>query len=206
MSQSPTPRGNVNVPPSPASPAAPAGPHTEAGDPEEIYYQGSPLVRGQLGKVILWALIGIVLIATPFIWASLQKDHQWPHWIVTTACIVLGLVFLCIPVLIVKSLRYRISNYRIDFERGIFGKKIDTLELWHVEDIRFEQSFFDRIMGVGSLTVISHDDTTPKLTMIGLPNPRPLFETLKQRVIAVKRQRGVVKMDIGGHGAMDAPG
>ena len=32
---------------------------------------------------------------------------------------------------------------------------------------------------------------------MSLPNPRPLFETLKQRIIAVKRQRGVVKMDIG---------
>jgi hypothetical protein len=103
-------------------------------------------------------------------------------------------------VMIVKSVRYRISNYRIDFERGIFGKKIDTLELWHVEDIHFEQSFLDRILGVGNITVVSHDDTTPRLVMIGIPNPRPLFETLKQRVIAVKRQRGVVKMDVGGHG------
>jgi hypothetical protein len=31
----------------------------------------------------------------------------------------------------------------------------------------------------------------------GLPNPRSLFESLKQRVIAVKRQRGVIKMDVG---------
>jgi len=31
-----------------------------------------------------------------------------------------------------------------------------------------------------------------------VPNPRPLFENLKQRVIAVKRQRGVIKMDTGG--------
>jgi hypothetical protein len=103
--------------------------------------------------------------------------------------------------------RYRITNYRIDFERGILGKKIDTLELWHVEDIRFDQSFLDRLLGVGNLTVVSSDETTPQLQMHGLPNPRPLFETLKQRVIAVKRQRGVLKMDSGGHdhGAMTNP-
>lgn len=178
-----------------------AAPHREADDREEVYYEGSPMVRGQIGKVILWALIGLIFLASPLIWMALQKDHHPPSpWWVNVILVVIGLLFLIIPVMIVKSVRYRISNYRIDFERGIFGKKIDTLELWHVEDIHFEQSFLDRILGVGNITVISHDDTTPRLPMIGIPNPRPLFETLKQRVIAVKRQRGVVKMDVGGHG------
>jgi hypothetical protein len=55
----------------------------------------------------------------------------------------------------------------------------------------------DRLMGVGTITVISHDDTTPQLIMHGLPNARPLFQTLEQRIIAVKRQRGVMKVDSG---------
>jgi hypothetical protein len=37
----------------------------------------------------------------------------------------------------------------------------------------------------------------PKLPLVGIPDPRPLYETLKQRIIAVKRQRGVVKVDQG---------
>ncbi|HEY7116692.1 MAG TPA: PH domain-containing protein [Tepidisphaeraceae bacterium] len=199
MSQTPP------TPPGAAAAGSPAEelPHRETGDREEIYYEGSPMIRGNIAKIFLWALVGIVLIAAPIIYAAVQHEHHWPIWWVTLACIVAGLFCLLIPVLIVKSLRYRISNYRIDFERGIFGKRIDTLELWHVEDIQFQQSFLDRILGVGNLTVLTHDDTTPRLTMIGLPNPRPLFETLKQRVIAVKRQRGVVKMDMGGGGHGD---
>jgi uncharacterized membrane protein YdbT with pleckstrin-like domain len=138
-----------------------------------------------------------VLIAAPIAYYFLNRTHEWPIWWITLACVAAGLIMWFIPVLIVKSVRYRITNYRIDFERGIFGKKIDTLELWHVEDIRFDQSFLDRLLGVGNLLVVSSDETTPQLRMHGLPNPRPLFDTLKQRVIAVKRQRGVVKMDIG---------
>jgi membrane protein YdbS with pleckstrin-like domain len=173
------------------------GPHREADDSEEIYYEGSPMVRGNLGKIFFWFLFGLVLIAAPVVFYFLSNPRHFPIWWVTLALVVAGLVMWFIPVLIVKSVRYRISNYRIDFERGIFGKKIDTLELWHVEDIRFDQSFLDRLLGVGNLMVVSSDETTPQLRMVGLPNPRPLFETLKQRVIAVKRQRGVVKMDIG---------
>jgi uncharacterized membrane protein YdbT with pleckstrin-like domain len=106
-------------------------------------------------------------------------------------------VFVLIPIIMVKTYRYRISNYRIDYERGLLSRNIDTLELWHVEDISFHQSLLDRILGVGTIMVISHDDTNPRLELKSLPNPRPIFDMLKQRIIAVKRQRGVIKMDVG---------
>ncbi len=108
-----------------------------------------------------------------------------------------GVVLVLWPLVMTRTIRYRISNYRIDYERGLLSKHIDTLELWHVEDITFNQSLMDRIMKVGTITIISNDDTTPELLLHSVPNPRPLFETLKQRVIAVKRQRGVIKMDLG---------
>src|SRR4051795_4794243 len=100
--------------------------------------------------------------------------------------VIAGLIFLCVPFILFRSTRYRISHNRIDCERGLLSRRIDTLELWHVEDITFEQSLIDRIVGVGDIKVISHDDTTPELKLHSLPNPRPLFEALKQRIIAVK--------------------
>ncbi len=136
-----------------------------------------------------------VLIAIPII-LRIYKPHMAPAWVIAIF-VVAGLLVLLIPVLLVKSVRYRISNYRIDFERGILSKNIDTLEMWHVEDLVFHQSLMDRILNVGTITIVSHDETNPKLPMYGIPNPRPLFEMIKQRVIAVKRQRGVIKMDIG---------
>src|SRR5690606_28437515 len=112
--------------------------------------------------------------------------------------ILVAIALLILPWAVVKTTRYRISNYRIDFERGLLSKTIDTLELWHVDDIRYRQSLLDRMLRVGTITIISDDSTTPKLELEGLPNPRPLFDQLKTRVIAVKRQRGVIKMDVGG--------
>ena len=190
------------IPPDPAMATGTSGavddrPHRPADDREEVYYQGSPQMRGEVGPVVAWSFVGIVLIALPFLWKTLNREHSMPPWWVTLALIVIAILCFIIPWLRTKMIRYRISNYRIDFERGLLSKKIDTLELWHVEDIQFKQSLMDRIMGVGDITVISHDDTTPQLMLKGIPNPRPLFETLKQRIIAVKRQRGVIKMDVG---------
>jgi membrane protein YdbS with pleckstrin-like domain len=170
-------------------------PHKPADDKEEIYFSGTPLLRGEVGKVILFTLIGLLLIAAPFIYNAVQDS--WPPIWLTLALILLGIGVCLIPLLLIKSIRYRVSNYRIDYERGIFSRSIDTLELWHVDDISFHQSLLDRVLNVGTITIRSDDQTTPNLPLQGVPNPRPLFDTLKQRVIAVKRQRGVIKMDTG---------
>ena len=71
------------------------------------------------------------------------------------------------------------------------------MELWHVDDIKFHQSFLDRLLGVGTITVFSDDQTTPQLDAPRAAQAAPLFDALRQRVIAVKRQRGVIKMDTG---------
>ena len=170
-------------------------PHKPADDKEEIYFQGSPLLRGEVGRLVLFALLGALCIAGPFLYRVIF-DRPVPWWAYLIG-LLLGLLLLLIPWFLIKSIRYRISNYRIDFERGILSRSIDTLELWHVEDISFHQSLLDRMLNVGTITIRSTDDSTPVLPLHGVPNPRPLFDSLKQRVIAVKRQRGVIKMDMG---------
>jgi membrane protein YdbS with pleckstrin-like domain len=170
-----------------------AGPHAEPDDREEIYFEGSPPVRAVAGKVCLYGFIGLALIAL----AGLLIDKRWGPWWIAAAVIVIALAMPWIPWLFTKSVRYRISNYRIDFERGLLTKNIDTVELWHVEDLHFHQSLINRLFNVGTITVLSKDDKMPTLPLVGLPDPRPLYEMLKQRVIAVKRQRGVIKMDPG---------
>jgi len=170
-------------------------PMKPAEDAEQIYFDGNPLLRGEIGQGILWIVAGLVLIAAPIAW-GIWKDAWWAWWLILVF-VVAGLILILVPVIRAKTVRYRISNYRINHERGIFSKEIDTMEMWHVDDLKFHQSFFARLFGVGTITVLSDDQTSPQLDLHGLPNPRPLFETLQQRVIAVKRQRGVIKMDSG---------
>ena len=171
-------------------------PHKPADDREEVYFHGSPLLRGEMGRLIGFMSVALLSFAVPFI-IRFYKGAFPPVW-VTLICIIIAILLAVVPVLMTKMYRYRISNYRIDFERGLLSRDIDTLELWHVNDIRFHQSLVDRMLGVGSIMIVSDDATTPRLELKSLPKPRPIFDMLKQRIIAVKRQRGVIKMD---HGA-----
>jgi membrane protein YdbS with pleckstrin-like domain len=185
--------------PDPIHPADPNAPITHdisaprEGDPEKVYYEGSPLVRGNFGSLFLFFILAAILIAIPIAYRVLQ--HEWLHLGITAACLVIGLILLVAPMVWARTIRYRISNYRIDYERGLLGKTIDTTELWHVEDIQFHQSLIERLLGVGTITVFASDQTTPSFPLRGLPRPREIFDALKARVIAIKRSRGVIKMD-----------
>lgn len=172
--------------------AADISPHRPADDSEEIYFEGSPSLRGHVWRLVGWGLIAVALGG-----GGIGVMAMSGAWIFGLILIIIAAVVVFVPILLTRSVRYRISNYRIDFERGLLSRTIDTLELWHVDDIQFHQSLSDRVLGVGTISVLSDDHTTPNLIIRGLPRPRPIFESLKQRVIAVKRQRGVIKMDIG---------
>ena len=184
---------SVNPLPSTAADVRPPEDHEN----EKVYYEGSPLVRGSLSSLFAFGAVGILLIAAPFLYHYVF-DQPWPPVWVTSVLILLGLLALIMPIIWARTIRYRISNFRIDYERGLFSKTIDTMELWHVDDIKFHQSFIERLLGVGTITIMSDDQTTPSLPLRGLPNPRTIFDALKNRIIAIKRTRGVVKMDMGG--------
>ena len=169
-------------------------PHAPPKDDEAVYFDGRPFLGGKPGQVIILTVLAVLFMLGPVIYGFV---HRWPSGIAWIVCEVIGIVLLLTPFILSKQVRYRISNYRIDYERGFLSKNIQTMELWHVEDLSFHQSVIDRLVGIGTIRVLSHDDTMPDLNIHGIPDARKIFEELKQRVIAVKRQTGVLKVDTG---------
>ena len=100
---------------------------------EVVYFEGSPALRGSFGRLLFCGLLGVGIVVSA---VALRAQGWW----VPLVGLVLAIVVVAIPAILIRSVRYRISNYRIDYERGVLSKDIDTLELWHVEDLKFHQS------------------------------------------------------------------
>lgn len=177
----------------PQSDFDPAVPHKPADDREEVLFDGKPALRWEYARLWFLVLIGILVLAVPILLAATETASlPWWGWI---SCIAIAVLLVLIPWIVTFKWRYKISNYRVDVEEGILSKRYDTLELWHVEDIQLDQRIVPRLLGVGTILIFSHADRTGAIHLQGIPQPRKLFETVKQRIIAVKRQRGVIKMD-----------
>ena len=159
---------------------------------EELLFDGSPSWIGRFKAFALTWLIATVLFVTPII--SMINFPGFPWWLVAIG-IVAALLLVAAQVAFHNTIRYRITSYRIDFERGLLTRRIDSMELWHAEDLFFKQTLLQRMLGVGCIDVISHDQSSPRLELVAVPDARNLFDRLKSCILAAKRQRGILELD-----------
>jgi uncharacterized membrane protein YdbT with pleckstrin-like domain len=93
--------------------------------------------------------------------------------------------------------RYRITSQRVIVETGVFGKRVDQLDLYRIVDFVVERSFGQRIMGTGTITIDSMDKTTPVTRIEGIrANVMGLYERLRASAEVEKQRRAVRPLDI----------
>jgi uncharacterized membrane protein YdbT with pleckstrin-like domain len=90
-----------------------------------------------------------------------------------------------------RAIQYRLTNQRLFVRTGFIKRKVDELELYRVKDVKVNQSLLQRILGFGSITVLSSDDSTPELTLIGILNPEEVKETIRTCYRAARRREGM---------------
>jgi len=124
------------------------------------------------------------------------------------AAIIMGylrLIGLIIIIAVVLLLTYRIAELkrttytvtpdRIEYERGLVSRKIDNLEMARIIDLKLEQSPFDYLMGIGTVTLITRDATDPQFDFVKVRRPRQLYDLLKKESIEADRKRGVIQIE-----------
>jgi hypothetical protein len=170
-------------PQSPNVPSArpPAG-STVAGPHNEVLYEGVAKHSVRIPGYTKWALVSIAGVALAVGLGKIEFFSKWPLW-------VLGLVGL--PGMLVVFLqhvttRFKITLRRVETERGIVTKRVESLELWRVLDVRYTQTILDRLTGNGRVILESTDKSDPRLELHGLPQHRKVFEQLREAVQAAR--------------------
>lgn len=94
--------------------------------------------------------------------------------------------------------RYELTSQRLRVHKGIFGKRIDEIELIRIKDTRVQQHAGERMINVGDVTVISADATTPDLVLNNVRHPLEVRELIRKAVMDEKARRGLYyREDIG---------
>jgi len=145
--------------------AAGAAPHAPAPQQAQVLFEGSPS-----WKAWFW-----------------QYCCAW-----LLAIVVVGLVWVLVLYLVRRATKFRITTASIDTETGVFSRRIETLQLWRIKDIDFQQSFWERILGVARIFVFTKDVTDPVLTIPGLPGSRDLFDSLKEAIETARQSRNLM--------------
>ena len=99
--------------------------------------------------------------------------------------------------------RYALSEDRLFLSVGFLNIKDDEILLYRVRDIDTSRSLWQRIFGVGTVTVISSDKTMPTLVLKNIKDPIFVKELIHKQVEDMKIRRRVRLGEIMGNALDD---
>ena len=99
--------------------------------------------------------------------------------------------------------RYALSEDRLFLSVGLLNVKDDEVLLYRVRDISTKRSLWQRLFGMGTITVISSDKSHSMLVLKNVKNPLMVKELLHKQVEIMKLQRRVRVGEIMGSDLQD---
>lgn len=82
---------------------------------------------------------------------------------------------------------YTITDERIKIRSGLLGKSYEYIELIRVQDVDFEQSFGERLLKLGDITIRSHDASHPEVTLENVRDPQGVYEIIRKALKQVRK-------------------
>lgn len=151
--------------------------------------------------------------------ATLWKGHtsQWVHFWYYSLCVLLaaGIVVIALPTgglgygalvipllmwlvrwWITRTTTYELTTQRLKIASGIFNRKLDELELFRVKDYAMEQPLLLRLLGLGNLTMVTSDASTPTLAIKAIADVESVREKLRTAVQAERDRKRVRELDV----------
>ena len=99
--------------------------------------------------------------------------------------------------------RYALSEDRLFVSEGFLNIRDDEVLLYRVRDIDTARSLWQRLFGVGTVTVMSSDKTMPNLVLKNVKDPVYVKELIHEQVEDMKIRRRVRFGEIMGEGLGD---
>ena len=73
---------------------------------------------------------------------------------------------------------------------GLLSSREEEVNLYRIYDLSVTRSLFDRIFGVGTITLYSKDESTPTMTLWHIKNPYEVRNMLAKIIEEEKVKRG----------------
>lgn len=87
--------------------------------------------------------------------------------------------------------RYALSDDRLFISVGFLNIRDEEVLLYRIRDINTSRTLWQRLFGVGTITVISSDKSQPTMVLQNVKNPLEVKELLHEQVEAMKIRRRV---------------
>jgi membrane protein YdbS with pleckstrin-like domain len=170
-----------------------------------VLFRGSPSLWGMAGSLVCGSAF---LACAVFLFVYPVEELSWFEFAISevpafasyreTAAIVLAALVvlrLLIKIMKLKTIRYEVTADRIEWSRGILSRKVDNLDMFRIIDMYMRRTLFDYIFGVGTITLITTDKTSPNFIFHKVRRPCQLYDTLKKASLEADKRGSVVHVE-----------
>lgn len=86
---------------------------------------------------------------------------------------------------------YTLKPKKLVIQKGLFNSVENEILLYRITDLTYSRTLFQKLFGMGSITVHAHDNTTPVLLIKNIKHSRDFKEELSD---AIEKDRFRMKM------------
>jgi uncharacterized membrane protein YdbT with pleckstrin-like domain len=162
---------------------------------EEEMWSGHPSQILNAGIYIFGAAVVILTLVGLFFLGVFSESPLWAG-IILGAVVVVALINSAVAYFHLRAVEYVVTTQRVRVISGLFSKNIQEIELFRVKDTMANQSFYLRLFGLGTITIISGDERHPRIVLSGVPQAIELREKLRQEVMTLRQRFGVRELDV----------
>jgi membrane protein YdbS with pleckstrin-like domain len=137
-----------------------------------------------------WITAGVITVGTLIVGFAAGFDGQKWFWALAANAAV-WIALLLRLVYLQLSVHYRLTAQRFVHERGLLWRQQDRIETIDIDDVTVRQGPVQRMLGVGTVRIVSSDQSTPEFILIGIENVRQVATLIDDARRKERRKRGV---------------
>jgi len=179
------------------NPVAASLPITQ-GNMESTVWQGRPSAWTLLDRFLLPVSAGVVVAGFGVVaWLQLPRSLTRVAAEVAVLVALLFLLWLSWKWVQIMTVKWTLTTERLCWERGVFSRTIQNLELYRVKDIILRKPFLMRLLRRGYLDLITSDKTERRehQSLGAIANPGDLHIVLRKHVERQRQMKGVREVD-----------
>ncbi len=89
------------------------------------------------------------------------------------------------------SVHYELTNQRLIYQTGLLTRITDRIDLVDVDDVAYGQERVERLLGVGTIQIISGDRSPGELLLTGIQDVSSVATKIDHARRAARRRRGL---------------
>ena len=135
-------------------------------------------------------------VAEKEVWSG--GPSQWQNlWVWVSCVLIVTIPWALWRALVTRNTRYLLTDQRLKNTRGVFNRVTDDLELYRVKDTHFQQTFWQRMVGIGDIVLSTSDTTTPTVVLADIRDAEGVRERVRALVEQRRDAKRVRELDVG---------